>query len=296
MDSYYKGHSPLPERFIHAFRGIADTWRKEPNFKIELLIGLGAVIAMVILPLTNTQRAVLVLIIALVLALEIINSIFERLLDIVHPNFSEEVKMIKDTMAGAVFLGVLASVIIAILIFVEPLGIFDNTFTNTLALFQTNTWVRIAEIITLAGDWKIVLAIAIFSSAILFWQKRYEMASFLLGSVGLGTVLVYLLKFLSARPRPLNADMIDGYSFPSGHAFMVTVSLFALVYILTNRSTKRKYLWLVAAILILVVSSTRMILGVHWVSDVVAGILFAIIWLFFWYGINEKIFMRTMHK
>ena len=34
MDSYYKGHSPLPERFLHAVRGLSHVWHKEPNFKI----------------------------------------------------------------------------------------------------------------------------------------------------------------------------------------------------------------------------------------------------------------------
>src|SRR3990167_8422076 len=134
MDPYYKGRSPLPERFLHAMRGLKYAWLKEPNFKIQLTIGVGVLGAMTVLPLTNTQRAILVLVIAFVLALEMINSVFERMLDIVHPKFSEDVKRIKDTMAGAVLVGTLSSVMIGSFIFMEPLGIFDTTFRNTVPL------------------------------------------------------------------------------------------------------------------------------------------------------------------
>ncbi|MDP4010585.1 MAG: diacylglycerol kinase [Candidatus Spechtbacteria bacterium] len=296
MDPYYKGRSPLPERFLHALRGLKHAWQREPNFKIEVTIGAGVIGVITILPLTSTQRAILVLTVAFVLVLEMINSVFERMIDIMHPKFSEEVKKIKDTMAGAVFLGSLASVMVAGFIFIQPLGIFDSAFRNTVSFLQTDTSTEIAKTVTLAGNWQIVVALAIFASAGLLWRKRYEMASFLLGSVLFGGILVLLLKFLSGRLRPPGSDMIDNFSFPSGHAFMVTALWLALTYVLTDKNTKRKYLWAMAGTVIFLVAASRIILDVHWVSDAVAGVMFATVWVLLWYGINKKIFQKNTHE
>jgi len=296
MDPYYKGRSPLPERFLHAMRGLKHVWLKEPNFKIQVTIGAGVIGAMAVLPLTNTQRAVLVLVIAFVLALEMINSVFERMLDIMHPKFSEDVKRIKDTMAGAVLVGTIASVVIAGFIFMEPLGIFDTTFRNTVPLLQGNFFVEISKIITLAGNWQIVVALSLLASVGLLWKKSYEMMGFLLGSVLFGGAVVLLLKFVSGRLRPPGADMVDNFSFPSGHAFMVTALWLALTYILTNKNMERKYLWAVATAIIFLVALSRIILDVHWVSDAIAGVMFATIWVLLWYGINEKIFRKSPHE
>ncbi|MEX2145081.1 MAG: diacylglycerol kinase [Candidatus Spechtbacterales bacterium] len=297
MDPYYKGHSPLPERFLHALRGLKYTWLKEPNFKIQVTIGVGVIGAMVILPLTNVQRAIIVLVIAFVLALEMINSVFERILDIIHPKFSEEVKRIKDTMAGVVFLGTLSSVVIAALIFVEPFGILDTIFRNTVKLLQTEKIIELSRVITLVGNWQIVFAITIFAVVGLLWRKRYEMASFLLGSVISGGIIVLIIKLLSGRVRPQGGGSMftDSYSFPSGHAFMATALWLALAYILTNKNTKRRYIWALAGLVVLSVAASRIILDVHWVSDVMAGIMFATVWVLLWYGINERIFKKT-HK
>lgn len=123
-DTYYKGKSSLVRRFAHAFQGISYGWQKEPNFRIEVLAATLVVALMVILPLTSIERAILVITIFLVLGIELINSVLERMLDIVHPKFSPEVKRIKDTMAGIVLLAAVTSVAVAGLILLRPLVAF----------------------------------------------------------------------------------------------------------------------------------------------------------------------------
>ena len=174
MEPYYKGKSPLTERFVHAFRGIWYAWQKEPNFRIEAFIAVGVLAAMIILPLHGLERAVLVLIITFVLALEVINSLFERMLDLIHPHFSPEVKRIKDTMAGAVLLAATAAVIIAGLILVRPLLLFDFTLQEFLIPFRTSFGIGFARIVTLLGGWQVIVGVGGLMSLILLVRQHYK--------------------------------------------------------------------------------------------------------------------------
>src|SRR3989338_7588053 len=124
-DEYYKGKAALVDRIEHALRGIWYALEKEHNLRFEVLAALAVLIGMFILPLAALERAVLVLIIAVVLGLEIFNSVFERMLDLIHPHFSPEVKRIKDTMAGVVLLAVLASLLIGGFILIPAFLAFD---------------------------------------------------------------------------------------------------------------------------------------------------------------------------
>lgn len=290
--SYYKGKSPLVERFFHAFRGIRNAWQKEPNFRIEALIGLAVLLGMFILPLSGVERAILVLIVALVLALEIINSLFERLLDLIHPQFSPEVRRIKDTMAGIVFLAAVASVVIAGLILVRPLLLFDFTFQELLSHVRTPVWVGAAKLATHLGGWQIVTAVGGITTLWLLFKKRYKMIGLLLGGMGFGEILLVALKEIFARPRPEAVELIQAYgsSFPSGHVFTGTIFWLIVGYIFTGAETKRKWLWGVTALFTALIIGSRVILAVHWFSDAVGGLLLGVLWFFLWFGINERLF------
>ncbi len=71
-----------------------------------------------------------------------------------------------------------------------------------------------------------------------------------------------------------------GYGFPSGHA--LSVALFAAVILLTLRHVHRpsyRFAWWPLTFLIIVVGWSRLALGVHWLSDVVAGVVAAGLWI-----------------
>lgn len=296
--SYYRGNSPLNQRFVHAFHGIRDAWQRDRNFRIHILVGLIVSSASVLLPLSAGERALLVTMIALVLTLEIVNSYFERLLDIVHPHFSEEVKHIKDTMAGAVLITSGSAVLVGTLLFSQQLLAFDAIFQQALTGIRTPQIVASALAITRIGDaWPVIL-ISIFSCLALVWRRRFEEASFLAGAVATGSVVLGALKIILERGRPSGVELIEagGYSFPSGHVFLSTILWLSLAFILSRKGSMRPYVWLLPAIIIPLIAFTRVVLAVHWFSDIAAGFLFGLFWVLLWYGINEQLFPHTRKK
>ncbi len=102
-----------------------------------------------------------------------------------------------------------------------------------------------------------------------------------------GEGLVFLIRTIIHRHRPLTADYPaphalagvheTSYSFPSGHAVAVTALLFA---VLGTVALVRHWpwMWLVALLTSCFVADTRLVLGVHWFSDVAIGILLGLGW------------------
>jgi len=110
-----------PKKFFKSFhyaaRGIFKVAREEQNFRVELAAAAGVAALMFLFELSGTEKAILTLAIALVLVLELLNSIFERMVDLQKPRLHPYVEDIKDIMAGTVFAAAIGSVIIAVLIF-----------------------------------------------------------------------------------------------------------------------------------------------------------------------------------
>ncbi len=107
----------LQKSFGYALRGIALVFKSEQNFRIQLFCGFLAVLLGIFLHISGTSFLFLASVIILILILECINTAIEHVADVVKPRLSEQVKMVKDIMAGAVLLASLLSIIIGICIF-----------------------------------------------------------------------------------------------------------------------------------------------------------------------------------
>ena len=107
------------------------------------------------------------------------------------------------------------------------------------------------------------------------------------------TVLNLVLKSILQRPRPNEYRIINetGYSFPSGHS-MISMAFYGFIIYLIYKNIKNKYLkWIsiiLLSILILMIGFSRIYLGVHYVSDVLAGFLFSISYLIVYIKIINK--------
>lgn len=163
-----------------------------------------------------------------------------------------------------------------------------DKFNNFVAKNRMKGWVSFFKIFTHIGSFYTLALSAVVLACLLFFvfkKKRFALFS----AVCFGSVCIanYILKIIVKRARPSHFMIIaeTGYSFPSGHA-MMTFAFFALVICFAVKFIKNKPLKIslisICSFLIVLVSFTRIYLGVHYLTDVLAGwlVTFAIVVLF----------------
>jgi diacylglycerol kinase (ATP) len=103
----------LLRSFRFAFRGLGLVLARERNARVHLAAAVVALAAAVWLGLDRAEIVLVVLAIALVLAAEVVNTVVERVLDLVHPGYSDRVRAIKDMSAAAVLVTALGALAVA---------------------------------------------------------------------------------------------------------------------------------------------------------------------------------------
>lgn len=111
----------LINSFRYALQGLGCALKEQQSFRIQLMVALAVTFLMFYLPLLSLERAVLFIIIFLVLSLELVNSIFEKTIDILKPEIHPQIRKIKDMMAGVVLVASIGSVIVGLIIFLPYL-------------------------------------------------------------------------------------------------------------------------------------------------------------------------------
>jgi undecaprenol kinase len=104
---------PLHQRLGFAFAGLRSGWLRERSFRTHCLFALAALIALVVLRPAAIWWALVALVAAIVMALELINSAMEGVIDLLHPGQHPEIKIIKDMVAGAVLIVSIGALIVA---------------------------------------------------------------------------------------------------------------------------------------------------------------------------------------
>ncbi len=100
-----------------AAKGLVTVFREEQNFRIQIVVSAAVIVAMVAFGVRAMEAVALILVMMFVLVLELLNSIFERLADMLKPRMHHYVGHIKDLMAAAVLVSSVAAAVIGILIF-----------------------------------------------------------------------------------------------------------------------------------------------------------------------------------
>ena len=116
-----QGKGKFKDSVKHAMDGIDYTMSHEKNFTIELVFAIMVCLASIYFKISIIEWAILLITIAIVLALEIMNTAIERCVDLVTKEYEELAKIAKDTSAGAVFVMSLFSVAIGICIFLPKI-------------------------------------------------------------------------------------------------------------------------------------------------------------------------------
>lgn len=107
----------VAKSFRYAAKGIVTVAKEEQSFRIQLVAAAVVVVLMFALGLKVSEKALLTMAVVLVLVLELVNSIFERMVDILKPRIHHYVEDIKDIMAGTVLVASLGALLIGLLIF-----------------------------------------------------------------------------------------------------------------------------------------------------------------------------------
>ncbi|HZC99360.1 MAG TPA: diacylglycerol kinase family protein [Actinomycetes bacterium] len=111
----------LVRSFRHAFRGLGLVLARERNARIHLVAAVAALVAAVWLGLARAEIALVIVTSTLVLAAEVVNTVVERVLDLLHPDQSERVRAVKDMSAAAVLVTALSALAVAGLLFLPRL-------------------------------------------------------------------------------------------------------------------------------------------------------------------------------
>lgn len=117
----------LLKSFKYAIRGISAGFKGQRNIKIQTVSGALCIVAGWYLKITRLEWGIIFTCIGLVLALELMNTAIERVLDKFHPEYDEEVGRIKDISAGAVLIASLFSALAGISVFmVRIIDLFNS--------------------------------------------------------------------------------------------------------------------------------------------------------------------------
>ena len=142
---------------------------------------------------------------------------------------------------------------------------------------------QLISAITLLGSQAVVIGVSACSAILMFLKRRRDHALLVVAAMAGAELLLSILKnhFHRQRPEPFfDTRLPPSYSFPSGHA-LLSFCCYGLVAALGSAYLRDPGRWLIricAAALILAIGVSRIYLGVHYPTDVIAGYLVAIAW------------------
>lgn len=134
-----------------------------------------------------------------------------------------------------------------------------------------------ARDVTALGGFTVLTLVVVVGALLLWLHRRWSQALVLVGAVVIGQLLAAVTKHLVSRNRPdlvPHLDQVYSSSFPSGHSALSPIVYFTLAGILAAGEASRatKIVLMAAAVaLVLGIGASRVYLGVHWPSDVIAG-------------------------
>ena len=138
--------------------------------------------------------------------------------------------------------------------------------------------------------------------AFVFYRKQWKMESYLmLGNLTLAGILIVTFKNIYQRPRPEILHLVEekGFSFPSGHSLAVTIMVGTLIVILSQRiknTVWRKIVQILLSLYIVSVLVSRIYLGVHYPSDVIASLCVGLGVLFMEFPFYDKLRFQWRFK
>jgi undecaprenyl-diphosphatase len=181
----------------------------------------------------------------------------------------------------------------------ESLAAFDIALSDALHREASYELLSFFVGVTHLGDFEVLSVLVLVVFLILLVARRRALAIAWLVATSSGGLLNRVLKSIFERTRPVHdhgLTLETSWSFPSGHASgaMLIYGLLAYVLVLHARPAWRAPIAAAAVLLIVFVGASRIILQVHYLSDVLAGYLSAAAWVALWIGALEALRWRQV--
>ena len=185
---------------------------------------------------------------------------------------------------------IISFIILLVLVKLEKTMNIDTDIYNFIIKIKSDHLTNMVKIITNLGSTFVIVTIIIVSF-LLFRKRIYPI---LIASNILGVVLVnQTLKHLVMRPRPEFLHLVEesGFSFPSGHSMAAFGFYGYFIYLINISNINKKIkiiLTIILSILIIIIGLSRVYLGVHYLSDILAGFIMSFIYLIVFTTITKK--------
>jgi len=160
---------------------------------------------------------------------------------------------------------------------------FDSFISSIIYAFREPFITQIMLSITFFGNTLFLSVLSLVFITYLFSKSRKD--AYIFSGIFFSAVFVNVfLKLFFERPRPLDVSLIheNTFSFPSGHAMNSFVFYFAIAYFIYRETGNTKYFLTsiaITSLFVLFIGISRVYLGVHYPSDVIAGYIAGFIWL-----------------
>jgi undecaprenyl-diphosphatase len=169
----------------------------------------------------------------------------------------------------------------------DGLAAFDPELTADAVSRRTPVLTAIARTLTFIGSAPVLVTLTLISAVVLWrWTRSLRAPAVLVLAMLGSTVLTTGLKALIGRARPdgtlVLGPVTETFAFPSGHTLNSTVFFLTLAALVCARITSRRTRTAVLAVAVVMsigVGLSRVYLGYHWATDVVAGWTLAIVWV-----------------
>jgi membrane protein DedA with SNARE-associated domain/membrane-associated phospholipid phosphatase len=184
------------------------------------------------------------------------------------------------------FIAVLLLGLIAFLLLLSGM-VARNAIPNTdISVFNLMREIRNAPAdelmvpLTMLGDGFVLTAMMATIVGWLVWRKAWRAAIASTAVFLAGKLFAVLLKYGIHRPRPLELYTgAESFSFPSGHATMAAITFGVLAVLASHAMNRwsRSLVYAVCGLIVITIAYSRIYLGVHWLSDVLGGVVFGAI-------------------
>ena len=194
-----------------------------------------------------------------------------------------------DAISGKVFFQHSYFIFITTLVISNKISFIDSSVYNFLISFKNDSLTNFFRFITKFSN---VAFLVIFVLIVLLILRNKD-AVFVIFNLIFLRLLNYVIKIIIKRDRPniLRLIKIGEYSFPSGHA-MISMGVYGYLIYLIYKKIKNPYIKylgiIILSLLIILIGISRIYLGVHYFSDVVAGYTLSLIYLIIFIRVRRK--------